>query len=133
MLHTLRQIVDNDEKWRSVLRGLNKDFYHQTVTGKQVEDYISAELGLDLKLFFDQYLRNTTIPTFEYGLVDGDMRYRWANCIQGFTIPVKVWINGEPRVLVPGKRWTSLDLEESIEKVEVDKDYYVATMKITDS
>ena len=27
ILHTLRQITANDEKWRSILRGLNKEFY----------------------------------------------------------------------------------------------------------
>src|SRR5262245_60900863 len=30
MLHTIRQIVDNDEKWRAILAGLNKTFWHQT-------------------------------------------------------------------------------------------------------
>ena len=45
MLHTIRQIVDDDEKWRGILRGLNQTFWHQTVTGKQIEDYISAAGG----------------------------------------------------------------------------------------
>ncbi len=40
MLHTLRQLIEDDEKWRQILRGLNKTFYHQTVTTKQIEDYI---------------------------------------------------------------------------------------------
>jgi hypothetical protein len=30
MLHTLRQWINNDDKWRGILRGLQKDFYHQT-------------------------------------------------------------------------------------------------------
>jgi aminopeptidase N len=48
MLHTLRQIVDNDEKWLGLLRGLNRSFYHQTVTTKQIEDYMSTAVGMDL-------------------------------------------------------------------------------------
>ena len=48
VLHTLRQIANDDEKWRMILRGLNKKFYHQTVESKQIEDYIS-ETGQDLK------------------------------------------------------------------------------------
>jgi len=59
MLHTVRQIVDDDEKWRAILRGLNQTFWHQTVMGKQVEDYISAHAGTDLTKVFDQYLRTT--------------------------------------------------------------------------
>ena len=48
MLHTIRQLVNDDEKWRGILRGLNKTFWHQTVMGKQVEDYISAQAGMNL-------------------------------------------------------------------------------------
>ncbi len=66
MLHTLRQIVNDDEKWRSILRGLNKDFYHQVVKGSQIENYMIDKTGMKLKPFFDQYLRDVRIPVFEY-------------------------------------------------------------------
>ncbi|HJN53706.1 MAG TPA: M1 family metallopeptidase, partial [Flavobacteriaceae bacterium] len=45
LLHTLRQIAKDDQIWRQILRGLNKEFYHQTVTSKQVENYISENIG----------------------------------------------------------------------------------------
>src|SRR5256885_16756302 len=54
MLHTIRQIVDDDDKWRAILRGLNRTFWHQTGMGKQGEDYISAHAGTDLTQGFDQ-------------------------------------------------------------------------------
>jgi len=76
MLHTLRQLVDNDEKFRSVLRGISAKFYHQTVTTEQIESYLSEANGMDLKLFFDQYLRNTKI-----------LKYSWKDCIDGFNMP----------------------------------------------
>src|SRR5205085_699680 len=66
MLHTLRQVVNNDEKWRSILRGLNKEFYHQTVTSAQIENYLSQQTGRDLSTFFQQYLRDVRIPQLEY-------------------------------------------------------------------
>ena len=37
MLHTLRQLLEDDEKWRQILRGLNKTFYHKTVTTQEIE------------------------------------------------------------------------------------------------
>ena len=131
MLHTIRQLIDNDDKWRSILRGLNKEFYHQTVSSKQIEDYIIDKSGLDLHLVFDQYLRGTMIPTFEYLLKDGKMRYRWTNCVRGFKMPVKVWINGKVQNLNPSQRWNKLELESPINEVQVDKDYYVASFEIT--
>jgi len=59
MLHTIRQLVNDDEKWRGILHGLNKTFWHQTVMGKQVEEYISAQAGMNLSKVFDQYLRTS--------------------------------------------------------------------------
>jgi aminopeptidase N len=132
MLHTIRQIIDDDEKFRSILRGLNKEFYHQTVTTEQIESYISKHAGLDLSRVFDQYLRNTMIPTFEYAIIDGNLRYRWGNCVRGFDMPLKVWINGQATILNPGQRWDRLDLEEPIETIKVDKDFYVASFELTD-
>lgn len=131
MLHTLRQIIGNDEKWRQVLRGLNHEFYHQTVVSKQIEMYIAEQTSLDLKTFFDQYLRDTRIPTFEYALVKGIMKYRWTNAIQGFKMPLKVWIDGEENWLHPSARWQTLKEIHPNAKVEVDKDFYVASFELT--
>ncbi|MFO7616017.1 MAG: M1 family metallopeptidase [Bacteroidales bacterium] len=131
MLHTIRQIIDDDEKFRSILRGLNEEFYHQTVTTEQIESYISEHAGLDLQKVFDQYLRDTRIPTFEYALVNGTLRYRWTNCIRGFDMPLKVWIGGSPQILKPTQRWNNLKLDNSDGEVRVDPDYYVAALKLT--
>lgn len=43
MIHTIRQVINDDAKFKAILRGMNKTFYHQTVTTKQIEDYISKE------------------------------------------------------------------------------------------
>ena len=66
MLHTLRQLVEDDTLWRSILRGLNETFYHQTVTTQQIESYLSEKTGKDLSAFFDQYLRTAWVPNLEY-------------------------------------------------------------------
>lgn len=125
MLHTLRQIVNDDEKWRTILRGLNSTFYHQTVTTKEIENYLSQQIGLDLQSFFDQYLRDVRIPTFEYKFKDNIFSYRWTNCVPGFTIPAKVTLNGIEQWLKPQAEWTNLPQTAKDLKVEVDKDFYV--------
>lgn len=128
MLHTLRQIVNNDEKWRTILRGLNNAFYHQTVTAKQIEDYLSKNIGLDLSPFFDQYLRDIRIPTFEYKFKGNSLSYRWANCVAGFNIPVKVTLNGKEQWLKPKQAWTNLHLTAN--DLKVDKDFYVNVKEV---
>ena len=129
MLHTLRQIVNDDQKWRTILRGLNSTFYHQTVTTKQIEDYLSKSVGLDLAPFFDQYLRDIRIPTFEYKFNNNTLSYRWTNCVPGFNMPVKVTLNGKEQWLKPQVEWTKLPQMIKNLKVGVDKDFYVELLK----
>ncbi|WP_340111892.1 M1 family metallopeptidase [Maribellus mangrovi] len=130
MLHTLRQMVDDDEKWRSILRGLNRDFYHQTVKTKEIEEYLIEHTGLPLDGFFRQYLYDVRIPIFEYALIDSKMRYRWGNVVPDFKMKTKVHINNEIHWLEPSRRWKELELDKKITSVEVDKDFYVASFEL---
>lgn len=132
MLHTLRQIVNNDEKWRGILRGLNSTFYHQTVTTKQIEDYLSHSTGIDLTAFFNQYLRDTRIPTLEYFFKKGQVGFRWTNCVSGFDMPVKVTLNGAEQVLTPKTEWESIATKTENQKLDVNNNFYVASFNITE-
>ena len=131
MLHTLRQIVNDDEKWRAILRGLNKDFYHQVVKGSQIENYISGKMGMNLKPFFDQYLRDVRIPILEYAVSGSKLTFRWNNCVAGFNMPVRIFVSGKPINITPTTRFNTIDtgLEKAV--VVVDPNYYVAAMNMT--
>ena len=128
VLHTIRQIANSDEKWRMILRGLNKDFYHQTVETKQIENYISDKMGYDLSAFFDQYLRTTNIPVFEYKMNDGLLEYKWTNVVEGFKMPVEVFVGDEKIRLNPTQETKSIDVKS--EKIRLDKNYYVNINKV---
>ena len=128
VLHTIRQIANSDEKWRMILRGLNKDFYHQTVETKQIENYISDKMGYDLSTFFDQYLRTTNIPVFEYKLNDGLLEYKWTNVVDGFKMPVEVFVGDEKIRLNPTQETKSINVKS--EKIRLDKNYYVNINKV---
>jgi aminopeptidase N len=131
MLHTLRQIVNDDEKWRDILRGLNKDFYHQVVKGSQIENYISDKMGMNLKPVFDQYLRDVRIPVFEYYIKDKKLTFRWNNCVQGFNMPLRIFVSGTAKNITPGAWFTTIDLETENPVIVVDPNYYVASMNMT--
>lgn len=130
ILNTLREIVNDDEKWRKILRGLNSEFYHQTVTTAQIEDYLSQETGIDLSSFFDQYLRNSAVPVLEYYYSDGQtLQFRWTNCIASFDMPVDLEL-GETKVrVVPSTKWSELKVSKQTE-VKVDMDYYVGSFRL---
>jgi len=127
MLHTIRQIVGNDERWRTILRGLGKTFWHQTVTGQQVRDFISKEAGVNLEPIFTQYLETTMIPTLVLEQRGNQVAYKWTNVVPGFqlTLPVGVTQGTVDRLaeIRPTTEWQLLD--GSAASLTVDPDYYV--------
>lgn len=132
MLHTLRQIVNNDEKWKAILRGLNSTFYHQTVTTKQIEDYLSTNVRLDLATFFNQYLRDTRIPTLEYYFKDNSLTFRWTNCVANFNMPIKITLNGTEKWLKPETNWKRESVTSENKELKIDTNFYVANINITE-
>jgi aminopeptidase N len=132
MLHMIRQLVGDDVKWRDILRGLNQTFRHQTVTGAQVEAYIARQSGLDLSKVFDQYLRDVRIPVLELQADGTELRYRWANVVEGFAMPVPLLGlgGGEPLRLRPTTEWQTTPFPgNGAARLTVDPDYYV-TLKL---
>jgi len=134
MLHTIRQIIDNDDTWRNILRGLNKEFYHGIAETAQIENYISEKSGKNLGKVFDQYLRDIRIPTFEFFVKNNQMQYRWSNVIGGFNMPVRVFVGDKTLWLSPAEQWQkanlyTISINESA-KVTVDANFYISTLNL---
>lgn len=126
ILHTLRQVINDDEKWRAILTGLNEKFYLQTVTTEDVENYISQEAGLDLNTFFDQYLRTTQIPTLEYYFKDNKFAYRWLNTVPGFNMPLKIKLDNLEQWIYPTPNWTYEYTKDTKTELIINSDFYAA-------
>jgi aminopeptidase N len=130
MLHTIRQIINDDEKWRGILRGLNKTFGRQTVTTTQIQDYINAESGINFNKVFDQYLRNTKVPVFEYRIERDSMSYRWTSVIPGFDMPLKVTTApGTMTMIRPTTSWQKMPVAIGGDEFQVDRNFYVAVLR----
>ena len=132
MLHTIRQIVGDDEKWRGILRGLNSTFRHQIVTGEQVERYISQQAGIDLSAVFAQYLTTTKLPTLEYRVAGAGFSYRWTNVVPGFDMPLRVTVDASgSRVIRPTDVWQTLPAAAaSAGAFSIDENYYVIAKRV---
>lgn len=129
MLHTIRQVINNDALFRNILRGLNKTFYHQTVTSKQIENYISQKSKIDFSKVFDQYLRTIKIPTLEYKIKNGIFSYRWTNVVPNFNMPVKIY-NGKGNLIFIYPKEKMQQLKTGIKELKVDENFYVYTNQI---
>lgn len=126
MIHTIRQVINNDEKFRQILRGLNKDFYHQTVTTEQIENYISSKSGIDFSGVFNQYLRTIKVPTLEYTQKGEELKFRYTDVVKNFKLPII--INGE-QTINPTENWQTVKLKNSI-PIEFNKTYYINYTKV---
>ncbi|KAA6440588.1 M1 family metallopeptidase [Dyadobacter flavalbus] len=125
MLHTIRQIVNDDEKWRQILRGLNKTFYHKTVDGSEIENYVSEHAGRNISKVFDQYLRDVRIPVLEYSFGNKGLQYRWNNVVAGFDMPVKVRIgSGKEDFIYPTTEWQTMKVKNE-KTLVINRNFYV--------
>lgn len=130
MLHTIRHIINDDEKWRGILRGLNKDFRHQTVTTAQIESYISKNAGIDLSKIFDQYLRTKDIPVLQYKIDGKSVNYKFDKVVKGFSMPLRVNVNGKQIQLAPTETMQTYSSADEVKTFEVDRNFYVNVEKM---
>lgn len=134
MIHMIRQIIGDKSTFRMLLQDMNQKYRYRTVTGAEIEDFISKRTGFNISKVFDQYLRTTQIPTLEYYLSTENtsqiLYYRWANCINGFNMPILLPGNSNPKygLLLATEKWqkmrTNFREGEDIRKL-MDKNFYV--------
>ena len=130
MIHIIRQVINDDALFRRVMRGLNQNFYHQTVTALDIQNYINRISGINFTPVFNQYLRSVSIPVLEYRFDEKYISYRWTNCNSDFSMPVRVDINGE-RWLKPATEWKKEKMPKGASQIlQVDKNFYVTEKNV---
>lgn len=130
ILHTIRAMLDNDKKWRKILRGINETYRHQIVTSEQIERYICKHSSLGLGKFWDQYLRTTMIPKLEYKIDGKRIHYRFVDIVEGFDMPLVLEINGKEKWVIPNSEWKSTKISKPIATFKVKEDFYVYSEEI---
>jgi aminopeptidase N len=131
LVHTIRAIMDDDARFKAMLRDMNSAYHHQTVTSGLIEGFISERVGRDLSPIFDQYLRTTQIPVFEWKIEGKRFHYRWADCNANFLMPVKVKVKDKEHLLETSTEWQALDgkVKKSV-AVAVDRNWYVGQRRV---
>ncbi len=135
MLHSIRQVIDNDEKFRQILRGLNKTFYHQTVTTQQVENYINKESKINFSKVFDQYLRTVQIPVLQYKVEGKNVSFKYDSCVAGFNLPIKVSFGKADKTeqwIKPSEKWQTIKLADWYDgqTFVVNPNFYIKSRKV---
>jgi len=130
IIHMVRTIIDDDRKFLKILNGLNSTFYHKVVTTKQIENYISLKSKINFKKLFDQYLRTAQVPVLEYKLEGNELMYRFGNCNDDFTMPIKT--NLKDDWIYPTTAWQSFKIKNSslTENLKADLNFYITVKNI---
>ena len=92
------------------------------------DSYIDDQLEIDLKVFFDQYLRDSRVPTFEYSIQNGILKYKWTNTIDGFHMPLEISAGDSNFKIHPTNDIQEMNLNDG--DIKIDRDYYVFKSKI---
>lgn len=136
MLQSIRHAMNNDEKFRELIRFLSKKFYHQTVTTEDIQKVVSQYFGSSVEKIFDQYLRTTQIPVLEYSISADKTKlsYRYTNCVDGFNLPIVVKTGMGGLILGPeSNKWNTKELKADISTYKLDsieKNFYVTVKQV---
>jgi aminopeptidase N len=135
-IHTIRTLINNDVLFRNILRGLNKEFYHKTITTQDVENYISKNANIDFSKVFDQYLRTTQIPKVNYQLKKQKSKWIYeltlTDVVNDFKIkiPIKKEVCKLQSIILTDKKSTKVDVKPGT-KIEdiISKNLYFIVAK----
>lgn len=115
MIHTFRNVLNNDPLFRSILKGIAKDFAYRTVDGEEIVNYINTKAKYNYTPFFNQYLKFADVPTLEYRWSKKNLELRWKAEAEGFRMPLiyETPSEGQKRVLVTANEWTSVPMSKA--------------------
>ena len=116
MLHTIRNIIDDDERWFNILRQLYETYKISIVNSSQIIEFINDRIDHDLEPVFEQYLQQKNPPILQYYWQreneDWKLYFRWNNVVENFEMPVKFKINGQLQTIYPTSDWQSGKLKK---------------------
>lgn len=139
LLHSIRNSINDDDKFRQIFRDLNEIFYHKTVTSAQIENFISQNSGFNYSKVFDQYLRTVQIPVFEYYFdkEKNNVSYRYTNCIPGFDLPLVLKNMNEEIKIYPSDKWNNTGVNNAeaslFNAMLIENKYYIYVKELKDT
>ena len=130
MLQMIRRMVNHDAHWREILRKMNREFYHQTVTTQQIESFLIQETGLDLAPVFDQYLRDTRIPVLALKQMPEGVAVRFENTINGFNMPIHLTSEQTEIEVRVSQTWQTVPELKNYKSISWHPDYYINSIQV---
>ena len=112
IIHTLRNVIDDDAMFFGILSGFQKEYAKQIVCTEDLVEYINGVTGKDFYAFFNQYIFDRRPPILEYNITDNKLFYRYDGIVDGFSMPVNVLVNKEEVRLRPTTSTQGIDIPD---------------------
>lgn len=128
LLHTLRNVLNDDEKWFSILKSYYQKYKLQNIHSEQASNSFSKATNVNLT----SILRTILIPKFTYQVTKQkhkwELNYRWENTSQDFAMPIDVSIGKTEQRIYPTTEWQKMEIDSN--KIAVDTNrFYVDVEK----
>ncbi|MGC4058494.1 MAG: M1 family aminopeptidase [Chitinophagaceae bacterium] len=131
MIHTIRELMHDDTKFRQMLRTMNQRFYHKQITGAQMESFLKEFTGLPLQPVFDQYLRSTDIPVLEWKRKRKALSVRFSHCADGFALPLRIHEgDAAVRSVTIGSNWQELKLKDAESSISFEHYFLIKESQV---
>ncbi len=125
MLHMIRVMMDDDERFYNMLRDIQATYYRQEIQGVQVEEALLSWSLLPLRGFLDQYLRTTNIPKLILHREGEYLRYKMENIVDDFFLKYKIWIDKKPFFITLDNKSDRYRLPSMDSRIELDPNYLI--------
>jgi len=128
MLHTLRSVVNDDVKFKAMIKAVAMEFRHRNVDGDEIIAFIGKYLAMDLAPFFRQYLNHAALPVLEHRWADGQLSLKWNAPETGFSMPMEISFGSDrtERIIVHSGRWTSIAVgRKELQKISPRHDRFL--------
>jgi aminopeptidase N len=136
VLHTLRNILNDDTLFFNIIKTFYKTYAYKIVTTDDFVNIVSSSTGKDYSWFFRQYLYDRICPRLEYrfifnpNLKSNELYYRWGNINNDFPLPIKVIAGSDTRIIIPSNNFKKIDLQSASE-IEINPDNsYIALKRV---
>ena len=76
---------------------------------------------------FEQYLQTIQVPRLSYSFQENMFKYRWENCVNDFSMPVRITLDGENYQLIfPTTQWQNFKASSTNSNTfKVDRNFYI--------
>jgi len=125
MIASLRQSINNDSLFFSLLKGIQSKYKYQSINTADIISYFNKGTGSDYTYLFDQYLRFGAIPKLliskKASGKDLELRYKWNANVSNFSMPVKITAGKKEFFIYPTTEWKSTSLVNTLpDDIKID-------------